>query len=88
MLCARKNIVNIGWHPNPQIFGVDFSKTELCHLSLLPNELEVNFDYFEANNLCLKSEMKYQEFLREYNYPFDGKATERVIETIVGNAVH
>lgn len=82
LICARKNIVNIGWHPLPQMFGVDFSATGLCHQSIDINDLDVKLTYWENNNLSIRNEEKYQDFLREYNYPFDGKATQRVLEAI------
>jgi hypothetical protein len=87
-LCAKKNVVLLGWHPEPGIFGADFSKTGLCHFSPSPDELEPKFDYFVSNNLSLTNEASYQEFLKEFNHPFDGKATERVIEAIVGHEGH
>jgi hypothetical protein len=87
LLCAKKNIVLLGWHPEPQIFGADFSETALCHRSLSLKDLDSKFDYFETNNLCEKNEFKYGEFLRKFNYPFDGKATERVIGAIVSHEV-
>lgn len=86
-LCAKKNIVLLGWHPEPKIFGADFSETDLCHRSFSTGDLESKFDYYEANNLSEKNELKYQEFLKKFNYPFDGKATERVIGAIVNHEV-
>lgn len=82
LLCARKNIVNVGWHPVPQIFGVDFAKTGLCHGSLNMNDLKANYSYWIENNLAECNEAKYEEFLRKFNYPFDGKATDRVLKAI------
>ena len=87
LLCAKKNIVLLGWHPEPKIFGADFSETGLCHRSLSPKDLDSKFDYYEANNFCEKNELKYREFLKKFNYPFDGRATERVIEAIVSHEV-
>ena len=88
LLCAKKNIVNLGWHPVPQVFGVDFSKTGLCHISFSVDELETKFEYWKCHNLARENETLYEKYLKRYNYPFDGKATDRVIETIVGNEVH
>lgn len=82
LLCARKNIVNVGWHPKPQIFGSDFSKTGLCHLSMSITDLENKVEVWEQNNLCITNEKLYTEYLMEYNYPFDGQATQRVLEAI------
>jgi hypothetical protein len=81
-LCARKNVVLLGWHPEPMIFGADFSKTGLCHVSLDPGDLETKFDYWVKHNLSKGKESEYKEFLQRFNYPFDGKAGERVIRTI------
>ncbi|MBS1630821.1 MAG: CDP-glycerol glycerophosphotransferase family protein [Bacteroidetes bacterium] len=80
-LCAKKNIVLLGWNPEPRIFGSDFSATGLCRKSLDMSDLENKYDYWVANNLCNESE-NYQAFLKRYNYPFDGKATQRVIDAI------
>jgi hypothetical protein len=88
LLCAQKNIVNLGWHPIPQIFGVDFSKTGLCHISFSVAELEAKFEFWKCHNLAKENETLYEKYLKRYNYPFDGKATERVIEAIAGNEVH
>jgi len=82
LICAKKNIVNIGWHPQSQIFGVDFSGTGLCHQSMSINDLDERFNYWESNNLSMQNEKEYEDFLREYNYPFDGKATQRVLDAI------
>lgn len=81
-LSARKNVVLLGWHPQPGIFGTDFSATGLCHLSLSPDDLEKKFDYWLAHNLSLDDEIKYQQFLKEFNYPFDGQAGQRVLQAI------
>lgn len=80
-ICARKNIVLVGWHPKPRVFGSDFSKSGLCHLSLDISDLENKYEYWIRNNLALDDE-KYIEYLKIYNYPFDGKATKRVLEAI------
>jgi hypothetical protein len=34
-LCAQRNVVLLGWHPVPGIFGFDFSKSGLCHFLFL-----------------------------------------------------
>ena len=78
-LCAKKNIVNIGWHPSPQIFGVDFSDYNICHKSLSIDDLESYYDYWIKHNLAEINEANYVSFMNLFNYPFDGKATERVI---------
>ncbi|AKQ44797.1 hypothetical protein TH63_02800 [Rufibacter radiotolerans] len=81
-LCARKNIVLLGWHPEPRVFGADFSAFGLCHVSLSPSELHEKFDYWIDNNLTLESEDSYNAFLERFNVPFDGQATSRVLEVI------
>jgi len=81
-LCAQKNVVLLGWHPEPGIVGADFSKTGLCYLSLSSDDLEKKIDYWLANNLALDNKFKYQEFLKEFNYPFDGQAGQRVLRAI------
>jgi CDP-glycerol glycerophosphotransferase (TagB/SpsB family) len=84
-LCAKKNIVFLGWHPEPQIFGYDFSKTSLCHFSMNPHELLSKYEYWSSHNLTKENEEAYQAFLHKFNYPFDGKATQRVIDAIIKN---
>lgn len=81
-ICARKNIVLLGWHPHPQIFGADFSRTGLCHVSFNPEDLIAKFEDWKSHNLTLENSAVYDQFLLQYNYPFDGRATERVINTI------
>lgn len=82
LLCAQKNIVNVGWHPEPKIFGVNFSETNLCHQSLAISDLQEKFEYWEGHNLSISNERNYIEFLKEYNYPFDGQATKRILDII------
>jgi hypothetical protein len=78
-LCSKKNIVNIGWHPTPQIFGVNFSDYNICHQSLNVEDLESSFDYWINHNLTELNKNDYCNFISLFNNPFDGKATERVI---------
>ena len=85
-LCARKNVLLLGWHPVPHIFCFDFSKTSLCHVSLYYTELNSKYECWVAHNLAEENEAAYHQFLREFNYPFDGKATERVIKAITDAA--
>jgi hypothetical protein len=87
LLSARKNIVLLGWHPQPKIFGYDFSKTGLCHISLYPEDLLTKYKRWKEHNLTLENDSAYCDFLKEYNYPFDGKATERVIKAIMTNEI-
>ncbi len=88
LLACSKNIVLLGWHPQPLIFGDDFSKSGLCHVSFYPQELMNKFDQWIADNKTISNANALDAFLKEYNYPFDGKATERVIKTITEHEVH
>jgi hypothetical protein len=85
LLCAKKNVVLLGWHPSPHIFGADFSRTGLCHVSFFPEELKIKFSEWAANNLAIRNKEAHDKFLYIYNYPFNGKATERVLNAIVTN---
>lgn len=82
LLCAHKNIVLLGWHPEPRIFGADFSKTGLCHVSLEMNEIFTHMDHWINHNLTEEQTDLYNNFLKKFNYPFDGHATDRVLEAI------
>jgi hypothetical protein len=81
-LCAKKNVIFLGWHPAPQIFGIDYSETGICHKSLDPNDLNKKYSEWINNNLCVQNPLKYNSFIKSFNYPFDGKATERLISFI------
>lgn len=80
-LCAHKNVVLLGWHPEPRVLGYDFSKTGLCHSSLYFDDLGGKFDYWTKHNLSFDKE-KYAQFITESNPDFDGHATDRVINLI------
>lgn len=82
-ICAKKNVVLLGWHPKSQVFGVDFTKTGLCHYSRNSEDLMKDYDYWLNNNLATRNPERYKNFILDFNYPFDGKATERVIQTIL-----
>lgn len=86
-LCAQKNIVLLGWHPQPGIFGADFSKTGLCHVSLSLDDLETKYEYWISHNLSRGKEMEYNMFLQEFNFPFDGRAGQRVLEAITSDEI-
>jgi len=88
LLCAKKNIVLLGWHPQPLIFGTDFSKTGLCHTSMTIADLDSKFPEWVNDNRTEKNKAAYEEFLQRCNYPFDGKATKRVIEAIAGHEIN
>ncbi|MES2376887.1 MAG: polysialyltransferase family glycosyltransferase [Bacteroidota bacterium] len=82
-LCANKNVVLLGWNPVPGIIGTDFSATGLCHVSNSTNDLDNKYHFWIENN-CTYKEPEYSSFIKNYNYPFDGKATERIINLIAG----
>ena len=82
MLCAKKNIVLLGWHPTPAISSYDFSKFGICHVSFNIEDLSSKYDYWLENNMAERYEDKYNNFIKNMNYPFDGRAASRVIETI------
>jgi hypothetical protein len=84
LICSRKNVVLLGWHPTPQIFGDDISKTGLCHVSFYPDDLSEKYNYWVNNNLTFNNESKYEDYLSEYNYPFDGNSTNRIIKLLTG----
>jgi hypothetical protein len=86
-LCAKKNVVLLAWHPVPHIFGADFSQTGLCHLSMTVDDLNDKLDSWISNNLAINNADKSSKFIREFNFPFDGKATERVIDTLIEHEV-
>lgn len=81
-LCKRKNIVLTGWHPQPEIIGIDFSKYDLCHSSLDIGQAEKDINHWMQNNLCIKNTEAYERFIKEYNYPFDGQAADRITQII------
>jgi hypothetical protein len=87
LIASKKNVVLLGWHPKAQIFGDDLSRTGLCHVSFAPSELFEKYDYWIANNSATSNPSALKQFLEEYNYPFDGKATERIIDIILQNEV-
>jgi hypothetical protein len=87
LIGCKKNVVLLGWHPTPHIFGDDLSKTGLCHVTYHMHELLAKFSKWETTNLAQQNEERVQSFLEEYSYPFDGRATERVIRTIINNEV-
>jgi hypothetical protein len=84
-LCARKNVVLLGWHPKSHIFGADFSATGLCHVSFTSEDLFSKFSYWLNNNLSCENQISYEDFLTQYNFPFDGKATQRVLSAIAAS---
>lgn len=82
-LCAKKNVVVLGWNPEPHIEGADFSLTGLCHASLHLEDLMTKYDYWISHNLAVGNEAEYRKFLMKFNYPYDGRATERIIRVLL-----
>ena len=85
----------MGWNPVPQVYGTNFADLGICHLSTDVEDLFTKFDYWLGHNKILENEKNYENFLRKYNYPFDGKATWRMIELLkdptkakISNKVH
>lgn len=81
-ICSRRNVVLLGWHPCPLIFGIDFSKYNICHKSLELGDVNSKLPYWLNSNLALQNKQHFIEFCKIFNNPFDGKATERVIGLI------
>jgi hypothetical protein len=81
----QKNIVLLGWHPVPQIYGVDFSKYGICHTSYLFEDLENNWEHWLKNNLAVVNLTGYERFLEEFNSPFDGLAKQRILMEILND---
>ena len=82
MLCAKKNIVLLGWHPTPIIFGYDFSQFGICHVSFDLGDLQNKYDFWVENNLAERNSEQYKNYIENMNNPFDGKAAIRVLQTI------
>ncbi len=78
LVCARKNIVYLRWHPAPARYGADLDQTGLSHGSEHPDELFSRYDDWRAHNLCEENGAAYQAFVERYNQPFDGQAGRRV----------
>ena len=49
--------------------------------------LKKKFDHWIQHNLAEENEAAYLNFLERFNYPFDGKAAQRVIEALTGVTV-
>jgi len=86
-ISAKKNVVLVGWHPEPGIFGPDYSVYGVCHKSLDIDKAQHDYEYWEAHNCCEDNIKNYQNFVELFNYPFDGKATQRVIDAIMENEI-
>ena len=81
-LCAKKNVVLLGWHPKPTIFGMNFSNYKICHVSFSITDLEEKYLYWKENNLAIINDKNYNNFIEAVNSPFDGQASKRVISEI------
>ncbi len=78
---AQKNIVLLGWRPsNPQVAGTDFDKYDLMHQSMYCEDLKEKYSYWILHNKTLLNQKQFLDFLVEFNTPFDGKATQRIID--------
>ena len=75
-------MVLLGWHPEPQIYGVNFEETGLCHVSLDMDKAKSEYESWMSENLSVLDKDKYLAFLKQFNYPFDGKASERILNDI------
>ena len=82
MLCAKKNIVLLGWHPTPAISSFDFSQFGICHVSFDVGDLQNKYDFWVENNLAKRYDDKYGNYIENMNNPFDGQAGSRVLQTI------
>ena len=88
-LSAKKNVVLIAWHPNTdKVLGLDFSAYDICHLSSNPEDIWTKHEEWTSNNLAIKSSSKYDLFLKKYNYPFDGNATQRIYDLIFKDSLY
>jgi hypothetical protein len=81
-LCAQKNVVLLGWHPTPQVYGVNFYETGICHISYDASDLQTQYQLWLSHNMSLQNKKEYDTFLKHFNYPFDGKAGERILDAI------
>lgn len=85
-LSAKKNVVILGWHPNKSdVIGLDFSEMKICHKSIYVNDIFTKFNFWISNNLAELKKREFESFIKQFNYPFDGKATERIINGIIVN---
>ncbi len=78
LLCARRNLVALRWHPIPRSFGVDFAATGLCHRSDSVDDLFTRADEWMSDNLAASRDEQHAAFLARFNAPFDGGARQRV----------
>lgn len=81
-LSKKKNVVLLSWYLDESHLGNDFSKLGVCHLSNNLDDLKVKFDYWISHNLAEEDLNNWEMFIKLFNYPFDGKATKRVLEAI------
>jgi hypothetical protein len=81
-ISAKKNVVLLGWHPQPVIFGPDYSAYGVCHKSMALSDADDSFSFWLHNNLTEKDEDAYANFLATFNPQFNGEASERIIHLI------
>lgn len=82
-LSKKKNVVLLSWNLGEEHMGVNFAKMGVCHYSDKIQDLEQSWGDWLATNLCESRPDRWAEFIKAFNYPFDGQATRRVIQNIV-----
>jgi hypothetical protein len=83
-LCARKNVVLVGWHPEPEVIGSNFSAYDICHVSTDMERAVLDIPLWLSHNRCEENYAGYQAFVSRYNAPFDGCAVDRILGVIGG----
>lgn len=86
-ISKKKNIVLLSWHLKTEHLGNDFSQLGVCHLSTAVSDIKNNYAFWINNNLAEQRPDCYENFIREYNNPFDGLATQRVVQLITDKAM-
>jgi hypothetical protein len=81
-LCAKKNVVLVGWHPEPNLVGCNFSAYDICHTSTSLESAAADLPYWLSHNRCEENPQGYAAFIERFNAPFDGRALERVLRVI------
>lgn len=84
LICAKKNVVLVKWHPQLLDGISDFDNFDLMHHSSSVSDLQSQFETWLKTNKALTSGKAYDMFIDEFNFPFDGKATQRIIDAING----
>lgn len=81
-LCARKNVVLVGWHPEPELIGSNFSAYDICHVSTDMRRAVDDIPYWLSHNRSEENREGYEAFVARFNAPFDGRALERILGVI------